>query len=85
LLYDSRYKDFKGKWTRWLGPYVIARCHDNGSVHIRTIDTEAIPLLVNGHRLKVYKMSLSKQELIDSINKIVMVVGQVSTPASSSH
>ena len=24
LLYDSRYKDFKGKlMTRWLGPYVI--------------------------------------------------------------
>jgi len=31
LLYDSRYKDFKGKLrTRWLGPYVIERCHDNG-------------------------------------------------------
>lgn len=41
--------DFKGKLrTRWLGPYVIKRCHDNGSVQIRTIDVEAIPLLVNG-------------------------------------
>lgn len=50
LLYGSRYKDFKGKLrTIWLGPYVIERCHDNGLVQIRTIDEEAIPLLVNGH------------------------------------
>ena len=50
MLYDSRYKDFKGKLrTRWLGPYVVERCHDNVSVKIRTIDEEAIPLLVNGH------------------------------------
>ena len=39
FLYDSRYKDFKGKLrTRWLRPYVVERCHDNGSVQIRTID-----------------------------------------------
>eukprot|EP00253_Pinus_taeda_P007264 PITA_07264 len=50
LLYDSRYKDFKGKLrTRWLGPYAVEKCNDNGSVLIRTIDEEAIPMLVNGH------------------------------------
>ena len=50
FLYDYRYKDFKGKLrTRWLGPYVVERCHDNGFVQIRTIDEQAIPLLVNGH------------------------------------
>eukprot|EP00253_Pinus_taeda_P026537 PITA_26537 len=39
LLYDSRYKDFKGKLkTRWLGLYVIEKRHDNGVVQIRTID-----------------------------------------------
>lgn len=33
LLYDSRYKDFKGKLrTRWLWPYVIEKCYDNGSL-----------------------------------------------------
>ena len=33
FLYDSRYKYFKGKLsTRWLGPYVIERCHENGSL-----------------------------------------------------
>eukprot|EP00253_Pinus_taeda_P032177 PITA_32177 len=61
LLYDSRYKDFKGKLTtRWLGPYTVEKCNDNGSVLIRTIDDEAIPMLVNGHRLKVYKKPLSR-------------------------
>jgi len=86
LLYDSRYKDFKGKLrTRRLGPYVVERCHDNGSMQIRTIDEEAIPLLVNGHRLKIYKRPLSKQEFIDDINKIVMILEQVPTPPSSNH
>ena len=61
LLYDSRYKDFKGKLrTISLRPYIIEKCHDNGSVQIRTIDAEAIPLLFNGHKLKVYKNPLSK-------------------------
>jgi len=33
LLYDSRFKDFKGKlMTRCLGPYIIERSHDNGLV-----------------------------------------------------
>jgi hypothetical protein len=36
LLFDSRFKDFKGKlMTRWLGPYIIDKCHDNGSVQIK--------------------------------------------------
>lgn len=78
FLYDSRYKDFKGKLrTRWLGPYVIEKCHDNGLVYIRTIDAEAIPLLVNGNRLKVYKRPLSKKEFVDGISRTMMVVEQV--------
>ena len=61
LLYDSRYKNFRGKLSkRWLGPYIMEKCNDNGSVPIRTIDDEAIPMLVNGHRLKFYKKPLSK-------------------------
>ena len=85
MLYGSRYKDFKGKLrTRWLEPYVVERCHDNGSVQI-IIDEEAIPLLVNGHRLKMYKRPLSKQEFIEIINKIVMMVEQVPAPPSSGH
>jgi len=61
LLYDSRYKDFKGKLrTRWLEPHTVEKCNDNGLVLIRTIDEEAIPMLVNGHRLKIYKKPLSR-------------------------
>ena len=86
MLYDSRYKEFKGKLrTRWLRPYVVERCHDNGSVQIRIIDEEAIPLLVNGHRLKTYKRPLSKQEFIDNINNTMMMVEQVPAPSSSNH
>ena len=33
--------------TICLGPYIMEKCFDNGSVQIRTIDEEGIPLLVN--------------------------------------
>ena len=48
---------------------MVERSHDNGSVQIGNIDEEAIPFLVNGHRLKMYKRPLTKQEFIDNINK----------------
>jgi hypothetical protein len=68
LLYDSRFKDFKGKlMTRWLGPYIIEKCHDNGSVQIRTIDEEGIPLLVNGFRLKVYNKPMTREEFTTTV------------------
>ena len=86
MLYDTRYKEIKGKLrTRWLKPYVVERCHDNGLVQIRTIDEEAIPLLDNGNRLKMYKRPLSKQEFIDNINKVVMMMEQAPAPPSSGH
>ena len=86
LLYDSRYKDFKGKLrTRWLGPYTMDKSNENGSVLIRTIDDEAIPMLFNGHRLKVYKKPLSKREFIEDLNKIVMVVEHVLASTSLAH
>ena len=62
--------------TRWLGPYIVKKCFDNGAVQIITIDEEGIPLLVNGHRLKIYKKPLSKAEFINSINKEVYVTGK---------
>ena len=82
LLYDSRYKDFKGKLrTRWLGPYSVEKCHDNGSVLIRTIDEEAIPMLVNGHRLKIYRKPPSRQEFIKTMEKAVLVIEKGSASA----
>eukprot|EP00253_Pinus_taeda_P025911 PITA_25911 len=75
LLYDSRHKDFKGKLrTRWLGPYALENCNDNGSVLIRNIDEEAIPMLVNGHRLKIYRKPLLRQEFIKNVEKLVLVI-----------
>jgi carbamoylphosphate synthase large subunit len=55
--------------TRWLGPYIIEKCYDNGSMHIRTIDEERIPLLVNGFRLNTYNKPLTKEELTTIVRK----------------
>ena len=86
MLYDSRYKDLKGKLrTRWLGPYSMEKCNGNSSVLIKTNDDEAIPMLVNGHRLKVYKKPLSKREFIEDLNKTVMVVEHVLASTSPTH
>ena len=54
----------------------MEKCNENGSVLIRTIDEEAIPMLVNGHRLKIYKKPLSRQEFIETLEKSVLVVEQ---------
>ncbi len=83
MLYDWRYQDFKGKLrTRWLGPYTVEKFNDNGSVLIWTIDEKAIPMLVNWHRLKIYRKPLSKKEFIETLGKSVLVIEQVpvSTP-----
>ena len=69
LLYDSRFKrDFKGKLrTRWLGPYLVDRVFDNGTVRLVTIDDNRIPLLANGHRLRLYRKPISKDAFISQI------------------
>ena len=65
MLYDSKFKDFKGKLrTRWLGPYQIDTCYANGSIRIKIIDEDQFLMLVNGHRLKLYKKPLSKDEFV---------------------
>jgi len=38
----------------------MGKYNDNGSVLVRTIDDESIPMLVNGHWLNVYNKPLSK-------------------------
>ena len=86
MLYDSRHKDFKGKLrTTWLGPYAVEKCNDNGFVLIWTIDEESIPMLINGHRLKIYGKPLSKKEFIDNLRKTVLVVEQVSASTPPTH
>jgi len=63
--------------TRWLGPYLIEKFHDNGAVQIRTIDEEGTPLLVNDYILKVYRKPMSKEEFIGIINRELNVIGDV--------
>ena len=68
LLYDSRFKNLKGKLsTRWLGPYEFDIVYDNGSVKIKTIDENQNPFVVNGHRLKVYHKPLSKEDFVKNV------------------
>jgi len=65
LLFDSKFKDFQGKFqTHWLGPNEIEKVFSNGAVRIRTINEHQTPLLVNGHRLKIYQKPISKEEFI---------------------
>ena len=64
-MFDSKFKDFKGKFqTHWLGPYEIDEVFNNGTVRVKTIDELQTPLIVNGHRLKVYYKPLSKDEFV---------------------
>jgi hypothetical protein len=63
LLYDSRFKEFQGKLrTRWLGPYEVDTVFPNGTVRLLTIDDSRTPLLVNGHRLRLYQQPISKED-----------------------
>eukprot|EP00253_Pinus_taeda_P015124 PITA_15124 len=65
LLFDSKFKYFQRKFqTHWLGPYEIEKVFSNGAVRIRIIDESKTPLLVNGHRLKIYQKPISKETFI---------------------
>ena len=65
LLFNSKFKNFQGKFqTHCLGPYEVENVFDNGAVRIKTIDEEKIPLLVNGHRLRLYQKPLAKEEFV---------------------
>ena len=62
LLYDSRFKrDFKGKLrTRWMGPYLVNKVFDNGTVLLVAINENHASLFANGHRLRLYHKPISK-------------------------
>ena len=61
LLFDSRFKKFKGKLTtHWLGPYEVVTTFDNGSVKIKPIDGLEVSFIVNGHRLRLYHQPTSR-------------------------
>ena len=84
LLFDSRFKIFKGKLTtRLMGPYEVVTTFDNGSVKIKTIDGSEISFVVNGHRLRLYHQSTSKQDFIQNVlhqNEMELVEGEAILP-----
>jgi len=86
LLYDSRFKIFKGKLSpRWMGPYEVDTVYDNGAVRIKTIDENQTSLVVNGHRLKVYHKPLSKEDFVKNVlqtTKMQLVSERVFPPAN---
>jgi hypothetical protein len=63
--------------------------YENGAIKIKTIYEEHIPPLVNGHRLKLYKRSLSKEEFVKNIQeKELSLVEGINIPtllSNSSH
>lgn len=68
LFYDSKFKDFKGKFTtNWLGPYEIEKIFHNGFVKLKTIDTKETSFLLNGHHLNLYRKPLSKIEFLQAL------------------
>ena len=70
LLFDSKFKDFKAKFTtHWLGPYEIAEVYDNGSVKLQTIDDEAHTFVFNGHWLKLYTKPINKEDSIQQFSQ----------------
>ena len=68
LVFDSRYKHFKGKLTtHWMGRFEVVTAFNNGSVEIKTIHDSQISFVVNGHRLRLYHQPTSKQDFIQNV------------------
>ena len=68
LLFDSRYKNFKGKLTtHWMGPYEVVTAFDNGSVEIKTIDDSQTSFVINGHKLRLYHQPISRQDFVKNV------------------
>lgn len=68
MLYDSCFKDFKGKLhIRWLGPYRVETVFDNGTIELNTIDDEDTTVFANGHHLRLYWKSLTKEYFLSHI------------------
>ena len=89
FLYDSRFKDFKGKLhTRWLGPYQVETVFDNGTVELKTIDDEATIIFANGHHLRLYRKPLTKEDFLSHVTSgsnigLIEEEGDLSPPLSS--
>lgn len=55
LVYDSKHQKFSCKLhIRWLGPYIVTKVFDNGSLSMNTLDGEPLPIRINGSRVRKY-------------------------------
>ena len=70
-----------------MGPYEIDTVYDNGSIKIKKIDEQQTPLLVNGHRLRVYNKPLSKEEFLTRIlqNSDMQKISKEGDPPTDPH
>lgn len=68
LLYDSRFKEFKGKLhTRLMGPYRVEIVFDNGIVELETTNDEEKTVFATGHHLRLYRKPLTKKDFFSHI------------------
>ena len=59
LLYDSKFMKHLGKLQmHWLGPYLVHSITSGGAVQLQQLDGVVLLKLVNGSRLKPYRMGL---------------------------
>ena len=57
LLYDSKFTKHLGKLQmHWLGPYLVHSITSGSAVHLQQLDGAVLLTLVNGSRLKPYRM-----------------------------
>lgn len=69
LLYDSYFKDFKGKLrTCWIGRYEVDAMFNNGTVRLVKIDDTRASFLVKGHHLKLYHCPTSKDAFVKNLS-----------------
>ena len=60
LLYDSRHRNFPGKLhTRWIGPYLVDKVFNNGSLQLKDLQGNPLDTKTNGSRVKLYRPSES--------------------------
>ena len=84
-MFDSKFKDFKAKFTtHWLGSYEIEEIFNNGVVKTKTIDKASISFVVNGNRLKIYHKPVDKEYFLRkiSMDSDLEIVGQHSNMPS---
>ena len=57
-MYDSKFARFPGKFRlHWLGPYQVKHVIEGGAASLAKLDGTMVPTMVNGSRLKLYRIT----------------------------